>query len=603
MTDRHNQTVFTNKAQCRDCYRCLRSCPVKAIRMHDQQAEVVADLCIACGTCIRHCPQQAKDYRDDLDRVIGMLAEPAPVAASIAPSFVAALPGWKAKRLGSALRQLGFAVVAETAIAAWHVAQATADHVKAHPERSHITTACPAAVRFVERYAPQLVECLTPVASPMIAHARMIKQARPDARVVFIGPCVAKKDEAQRPEYAGLVDAVLTFEELGDWLERAGIDLRTLEESRFDDEPGPVSRLFPLEGGALRTGGLIADLTSAEVIAAGGIEEFREALDLVARADRPVVLEPLFCEQGCINGPAMGECATGLFQRRREVIGYAGQGAAGAPAPAPADVTGAVHRPEAAAADPVSEEDVRNELERTGKADPADQLDCGACGYGSCREKAIAVVRGMAEPEMCIPYMRRLAERRTDRIIDTSPNGIVILDEHLNILSMNPAFRRMFQCSDGLLGKRINRLLDPAPFERLAGGETDRIEMPGRHDKYGLVCHQILYRLRDERQYVGIFVNITRSQADKDKLDQLRAQTVFQARELLEHQVAMAQQMARFLGESTAKGEVLVDKLMELATEAAAAEGNADAPAAETAAEAPAGRRKNWLWDTSTWTR
>jgi uncharacterized Fe-S cluster-containing protein len=215
----------------------------------------------------------------------------------------------------------------------------------------------------------------------------------------------------------------------------------------------------------------------------------------------------------------------------------------------------------------VSEDEVRKVLAMTGKLSAEDHLDCGACGYPSCRAKAIAVAQGMAELEMCIPYMKRLAEQRTDRIIETSPNGIVILDEHLRILSMNPAFRKYFLCSDSSYGQPISYLMDPDPFEKLATGSEKSIETVVHHERYKLVCHEILYSLEDEKQYVGIFVNITHNRANKKKLDHIRAQTVMQAQELLEHQIRMAQTIAKYLGESTAQGEQLVDKLMELADE------------------------------------
>jgi len=181
--------------------------------------------------------------------------------------------------------------------------------------------------------------------------------------------------------------------------------------------------------------------------------------------------------------------------------------------------------------------------------------------------------------------MKRLAEQRIDRIIETSPNGIVILDEQLRILNMNPAFRRFFMCSEAIYGQPIAYLIDPEPFERLATGQESLIDTTVEHAKYNLVCHQIIYPLREERQYVGIFVNITNSRMSQERLDRLRSQTVLQARELLEHQIQMAEQLARFLGESTAKGEDLVEKLMLLAER----EGG---PADE--------KRGQWLRDTYT---
>jgi PAS domain S-box-containing protein len=274
-----------------------------------------------------------------------------------------------------------------------------------------------------------------------------------------------------------------------------------------------------------------------------------------------------------------------VLARRSDVLAYAAAnpgkmpekqyyGDLAAKFKAPADATEA----------PVTEEQIRHVLEITGKSREEDQLNCGACGYASCRDKAIAVIRGMAEPEMCIPHMKRLAEQRVDRIIETSPNGIVILDEHLRILHMNPAFRKFFLCSDAVYGQPISYLMDPESFVRLASGQEQMIENVVEHKRYDLTCHQILYPLREERQYVGIFVNITHSRANQEKLDQLRAQTVLQARELLDHQIRMAENLARFLGESTAKGEDLVEKLM-LLTE-------------EQGGEAALGKGNTWLRDT-----
>ncbi len=572
----HNPTaapgpiVFTHKARCRDCYRCVRVCPVKAIRMEDGQAYVVEERCIACGTCVRECPQQAKGYRQDVETAMDLLGSARPVAVSIAPSLVAALDAWQRRRLPSALRRLGFAHVAETAVGAFPVAQRTAELAAAAPDRPHVCSSCPAVVSYIEKYRPELVDALLPVVSPMLAHASHIKaKLGPRSAVVFVGPCVAKKAEAQRPDVAGRVDCVLTFAELLEWLDRAGVELAGCEESDFDELPAGDGRLFPVAGGALRTARLSTDLLALEVSAVSGFEDIRDALNELAGGDGGGLLEPLFCRQGCINGPAMPE-DKGVFARRKDVLDLAAE-RPGMPPPTPAGEDFALdarYRP--CPIEPpgrFTEEQIRAVLEMTGKARQEDQLNCGACGYVNCRDKALAVLVGLAEPEMCIPFMRRLAEQRTDRIIETSPNGIVVLDERLNILSMNPAFRRMFMCSDAVAGKRISYLMDPDGFETLAAGQVPRVERNVRHEKYNLVCHEILYALPEERQFVGIFVNVTSNVTSQTQLDQLRAQTVLQARELLEHQVQLAQQLAQFLGENTARGEQLVQNLLRLAGE------------------------------------
>lgn len=560
------QVILTDKAQCRDCYKCLRACPVKAIEMHDGQARVVMDRCVACGTCVRECPQGAKRYRNDIDRAARLLNDADTVCVSIAPSFATAFDTWARDRLPSALRQLGFAYVGETALGATDVAHATAQHAVAAPDSHHVCSACPAAVYFIEQYATDFADRLVPVVSPMIAHARRLKQRfGPDTRVVFVGPCIAKKAEAQRPELADAVDVVLTFDELQTWIDRSPVDLKHCEESTFDESPGPDARFFPVPGGLARTAQLETNQFDRRIRAASGFEEFDAALNQLRTSNRPTMLEPLFCEQGCVHGPGMPKPGNRFEQRDRLIEFAEGNPGNATHEPLGADALRASYAPR-----PVRNPDTQDEaaitemLEQLGRANPEDRLNCGACGYESCRAKAVAVLEGMAEPEMCIPRMRQLAERRTDRIIDTSPNGIVILDRGLKILSMNPAFHKMFTTSDAVLGKPIDYLVDPEPFERLAAGETDRIQERRRYPNYSITCHQIVYTLAYEQQYVGIFVDTTASTRNERQLRQLREQTQAQARELLDHHVNMGQQIAKLLGESTARGEALVHNLLEL---------------------------------------
>jgi iron only hydrogenase large subunit-like protein/uncharacterized Fe-S cluster-containing protein len=567
-----SQVVFTDKARCRDCYRCLRVCPVKAIELHDGQARVVPRRCIACGTCIRECPQHAKSYRNDLEKAVAIVRDNPVVAVSIAPSFAAVFDEWEVRRLPTALRKLGFAHVAETALGAYETAQATAEYVNASPEGVHVCTACPAVVNYVEQYRPERLDSLVPVVSPMIAHAQHIRaELGEGAKIIFIGPCVAKKAEAERPEFEGLIDCVITFGELKEWLRRDEVDMALLEESGFDEVPPPQALYFPVPGGLALTAGLGTDMLSRGVQASAGFDALDALLGFKPGRGRGAVYEPLFCPEGCIRGPGMPEEATNAFELRSALLKHADKASEThqeSPAPLTDErlqelVTGFEVRLADTGPD-FSEEQIRATLERTGRADPADQLNCGACGYPSCRENALAVLKGMAEPDMCIPHMRLLAERRTDRIIETSPNGIVTLDHELRIIAMNPSFRRMFVCSEAVLGKPISYLMDPEPFERVAAG-SPTIDMIAKHPSYNLVCHQLIYALPEDRQYVGIFVNITSTADNEKKLAELKTHTQEQAQELMQHQVDMAQQMAKLLGETTARGEALVRSLLELA--------------------------------------
>jgi len=594
-----SEIVFTRKAKCRDCHRCVRACPVKAIRVRDGQAQVVAERCIGCGTCIRECPQHAKAYRNDVTDAAALIADSELVVASVAPSYAAIFEPWERKRLPSALRRLGFRYVAETAAAAQVVAEAGAAYVARHPDQSFVWSSCPAATEYVRRYRPEMASMLMPIASPMVAHARWLRQRLGrGVKVIFIGPCVAKKAEAERPECRD-VDLALTFEELAEWLRDENVHLSSCEESEFD-ETGADARLYPLPDGALRTAGMLSADLGAKAFSADGFTDVDRALDLVAESTEPRILESLFCSGGCINGPATAT-RRNVFSRRFDLEDAASASADGhsiavhsgtgrlAP-PADSSLLDAAVRTPTPVLRPVSVSAITEALAATGKTGPEDQLDCGACGYATCRDKAIAVVRGMAEPDMCIPYMRHLAETRNDLILDASPNGILTLDSHFQILSMNPAFRKHFRAGEATLGKNISVLMDPEPFLRLAATtDEDHLEMTIRHERYGVTFHQILFRLEDANQYVGIFVDITASEKDQRELEQMRTKTVEQAQELLDHQIAIAQQLAEFLGESTARGEVLVQNLLAMAGETR--------EAASAATDDPI---KKWRWTTST---
>jgi uncharacterized Fe-S cluster-containing protein len=484
------------------------------------------------------------------------------VAASVAPSFAAVFDGWRATRLPAALRWLGFHYVSETAEGAKFVTEETLSHT----EKASICTACPAVVNYIEKYRPEYLDMMIPVVSPMIAHAKLLKKRLgPDCAVVFIGPCAAKKQEAKRPENAGVVDVVLTFNELLQWFEEENIDLATCSESGFESFGELNSaRLFPLQGGLLKTGHIECDGTNRSVIHLSGADDVMGLFNIPAERWDYSVVEPLFCAGGCINGPAISTDKN-IYLRKQDVIAYAERAAK----ENGRDIDRTVPLLTDFRADKISfkaeddeESKINKVLEATGKSDPELQLNCGACGYKSCRDNAIAVVRGMAEPEMCIPYMRRLAQQRTDKIIETSPNGVVVLDKELHIIKMNPAFLKMFMCSNGILGKRISYLVDADGYEKLAAGSVDEFE--SIRSRYGIKYHEQLYALRDEAQYVGMYTDVTKIKFDGSQIDLIKNQTIVHAKELLDHQIRFSQEMAHYLGKSTAQSEELVKRLMDL---------------------------------------
>lgn len=565
------EILRTLSAKCRDCYRCVRGCPVNAIGIRNNQAYVDPKRCIVCGTCVKECPQHAKVFRDDIE-IAAELIKNGPVIASIAPSFSAIYGGWKARNISSALRKLGFIRVAETAEGAELISQLSSRILSEKEGCGCVGTACPVVVNYIEKYAPEHADKLLGVVSPMIAHARMLKNRfGKEHKVVFIGPCIAKKFEAQRPEYQGDVDVVLTFSELDRWLAKENIQLDTCVECGFDNTiPMGHSKLFALPGGMIKTMGIQSDVSRNEVMHTSGIDNVKMLFDAPPDVLWDLeIIEPLFCAEGCINGPGI-ESNVNLFKRRDHLIAYTTHRSPSSDK-LTEDSQGEIRMDLNLTTtftagecfdDDIIEEQILEVFSQTGKIEPEARLDCGACGYSSCREKAKAVIRGMAEKEMCVPFMRRLAEQRTDKIIETSPSGIVILDESLNILSMNSSFCKYFTCSNSIVGKRISYLFDAYPYEKLATGAADHLEEIV--SCYGNEFHMIAYKLPSEDQYVGIYNDVSSVRMTEERLDNIKKQTVEKAQELLDNQIKIAQAMAKYLGDSTARSEELVERLMKI---------------------------------------
>lgn len=557
--------VYTTKAKCRDCNRCVRACPVHAIKVENGQAQVITENCIACGTCISECPQHAKTYTTDYGKVLQMLEGDNQLIVSMAPSFAAYYNEWEQKRLPSALRALGFHYVAETAAGAWYTAQGSLDFIR-DKKQHHICTACPAIVNYIGIYAPAYAKYLIPVSSPMVAHARLLKKEMPKAKFIFIGPCIAKKDEAYQPNNEKYIDAVLTFDELEELFKLKNITLDSCEESSFDQEVQGDARLFPLEGGLLKTAGMSTDVLDKRIIAISGFSEIKQALEaLDSEKQNPVVLEPLFCRYGCINGPAAKKNKN-IFFKREAVLEYGSHtpGAQKEYNPKWDEVLQTEFSSKPYQKKKFTEEQIKEVLAMIGKHNPEDELNCSACGYDTCREKAMAVLEGIAEPNMCLPFIRRATEQKFDALIEHDPNGIVTLNHKLEIIHMNEAFKKMFTCSDSIVGKNISYLIDPEPFEKIATGDDTIIRETVHHSNYNITCHQICYTIPGQEQYVGIFMDVTDFQSSKEKLSDIKTETLNKAQELLDHQISMAQEIARFLGEHTAKEEFLLNKLIEL---------------------------------------
>jgi PAS domain S-box-containing protein len=583
--------ISTNPARCRDCYRCVRTCPVKAVRVRGGQAEVVTDLCIACASCVRACPQGAKVVRDGLAPVKQALAEGRRLIATVAPSAPAYFEMSSFDQMAQTLGALGFSAAAETASGAEMVGQMHGQLINREPERwPIIASACPVVVNLIEQYYPDLIPHLAPVVSPMIAHGRYLRQQYgADAFIVFIGPCVAKKGEAADESVAGAVDAVLTYVELEEWLDAAGVAFETTAgqdeaTARMADEPAGgeqiettrPARLFPMEGGLIGTARLDTDLLSSHTVTGSGIGTCQNMLEGIrSGAVNACLVELMACGGGCINGPALMDKRTVIVSRQR-VMAYAAQRRA-APLP-PREAWPSLARGYRDRSLPVpefTEEQIREVLRRVDKYASEDELNCGSCGYPSCREKAIATLRGMAEATMCIPYMRSRAESLNNVVMDATPNAILVVDKDWRVQDISPAAGRMFNYNR--LAARGRPLSDIMPvlgplraFQQSADTELNEIlYIPAAPDRGqgDLIVDATVVTVQGQNLMVMILRDVTEREQQRKDLDRVRAETLQRSQEVINKQMRVAHEIAGLLGETTAETKVLLTQLTRVMEE------------------------------------
>jgi len=563
--------IITNPARCRDCYRCVRHCDVKAIRVHDGQAQVVPELCILCGTCIRTCPQKAKDVHSATQDVKQALKDRRKLIASVAPSAPAYFGYSHFSEIEAALKQLGFYASEETAAGAEIVGLAHRDYMEQKPDqRPVIASSCPVIVNLIEKYHPDLIPHLAPIVSPMIAHGRMLAQKYgPDAYIVFIGPCIAKKLEILDASEAGTVSAAMTFRGLAHWFEEAGIVFNKANSSA-ESLSAVDARLFPVEGGLIGTAGLSTDMLNNSLVVASGLETCQDILgDIRAGQLNASLVELMACTGGCINGPAMADLEGGIYAARQKIIDYHRNRPAYEMVPR--ESWPDLSRTYTDKKQPVpefSEEQIKDVLHRVNKYTPEDELNCGACGYSSCREKAIATLRGMAEVTMCIPYMRSHSESLRQVVMDVSPNSIIIVDDHLCIQDMSPSAEHLFGCLlTDVKGKHLSRLI-PLYDDFITVRDTGKPVIGKiRRINDAIVAEQNIVRVEGQSLLVAIMRDITEHETEKQKFHQLRSQTLEQTREVVRKQMRVAHEIAHLLGETTAESKMIVTHLAKILEE------------------------------------
>ena len=546
------------KSNCKNCYKCIRHCPVKAIRFSGNQAHIIGNECILCGHCFVVCPQNAKQIVDSTEKARVLLQSGAPVVVSLAPSFVANYDGVGIESMRKALKALGFFDVEETAIGAT-IVKTEYERLLSEEKRDIVITSCCHSINLlIQKHFPSALEYLADVMSPMQAHCADIKRRMPDAKTVFIGPCVAKKDEAEH--YEGLVDAVLTFEELTNWLKNEGIEL----EKEVDNTPESRARFFPTTGGVLKT--MAERIPDYTYIAIDGVENCIAALkDIENGKTHKCFIEMSACVGSCIGGPVMEKYhSTSPIKDYVTVASYAGERDFEVEQPAPMSLRKYFTQIEKKLAPP-TESEIMAVLRQMGKFKPSDELNCGSCGYNSCREKAVAIIQGKAEISMCLPYLKDKAESFSDTIVKNTPNGLIVLNENLEVQQINNAARKIMniRSASDVLGEPVVRILDPTLFMRVKNSGRSVRDQRTYLAEYKKYVEQTVVYDPDSRMLIGIMRDITDEEADRERKARINKQTVEVADTVVEKQMRIVQEIASLLGETAAETKIALTKLKE----------------------------------------
>ena len=545
------------KSNCKNCYKCIRHCPVKSIRFSGNQAHIIGNECILCGQCFVVCPQDAKQIVDETEKVKVLIQSGDPVYVSLAPSFIANYAGIGIEGMRKALKKLGFADVEETAIGA-NIVKTEYEKILADGDRDIVISSCCHSVNLlIQKYFPSELIWLADVLSPMQAHCRDIKRRVPNAKTVFIGPCVAKKDEAEY--YEGIVDAVLTYEELTAWLEAAHIR----PEPEMDQNEESRSRFFPTTGGILKT--MAENISGYTYMAIDGVENCIAALrDIESGKIHKCFVEMSACIGSCVGGPVMEKYHRAPVADYMAIAQYAGTKDFRVAQPERNELRKHFEPIERRYGMP-SEDEITEILRKMGKTKPEDELNCGSCGYNTCREKAVAIYHGKAEISMCLPYLKEKAESFSDCIVNNTPNGLIVVNDALEVQQINAAARKIMniRSASDILGDQVVRILDPSVFLKVL--ETKRSVRDQRIylAEYKKYVEQTVVYDSNYHMLVCIMRDVTDEETEREKKEDISRRTVEIADKVVDKQMRIVQEIASLLGETAAETKIALTKLKE----------------------------------------
>lgn len=563
------QEIIDFKAtKCKHCYKCVRYCEVKAIQVKDERAVIMPDKCILCGHCLKICPQSAKTLRSDLSMVKGMIAAGQRVIASLAPSYMGLLHYKTIGQVRSALLQLGFEDVRETSEGAAFVTAEYTRILQEHTMENIITTCCPSVNDLIEIYYPELVKYLAPVVSPMIAHGKLIKaELGRDVKVVFIGPCIAKKKEAADPRHENFIDAVLNFNDINKWLDEEEIDIGDCEDMPFTSFDPKVNRLYPVTNGVVNS--VLATENQGDGYRKFYVHGESNCIDLCKSMLRGEIngcfIEMNMCAGGCVKGPTVNDQSISRFKVKldmeetitREPV------AEQQLEPMSAQLNFRKIFLDRSPKDPMpTEEQIRQILSMTNKTKPEDELNCGACGYPTCREKAIAVFQHKAEVSMCIPFMHEKAESMSNLVMETSPNIVLIVGEDMRILEYSDVGEKYFgKTRAEALQMYLYEFIDPVNFQWVFNTHQNIHGKRVNYPEYKLSTLQNIVYIERENAVLATFIDITREEELAREEYEKKIETINLAQKVIHKQMMVAQEIAGLLGETTADTKTTLTKL------------------------------------------
>lgn len=559
----HTGPVFTEETECQDCYKCVRHCHCKAIRIVNGKASVIPEACVACGECVKVCPAHAKKIRSDLGRLKQMLHSRDRIFASIAPSHAGYFKSVGIGRLAAALKKIGFEAVSETAHGAEALSAMICEHLKGNPRKLVISSACPASVDYIRKYQPGFAENIVPFHSPVLTHCRLLRSRYGnDIKTVFFGPCAAKKNESDRnPD---LLNLALTFQALEQLFEEYNISPETMtpeNDSALALGPADEGRFYSVEGGmndTLRDGG-----KKVRYLAVSGLDNLDRVLsgceNLVKNAPggHTLFLEALACPGGCVNGPVMPRGSSSLETVIRTDAASSLESSEGK---RPSEDISESFSGDALKGSEPGEERILEALARVGKYSRADELNCGACGYNTCRDFAKALLENKAEETMCHNYLRKNFQRTSNALIRYIPAAVVFVNDSLCVTECN---RHFAELTDALVEFDTLGNLNTIQIDSLLPDFTDLFESVlangGAIEKFNQVFRKKIINLSVFSIARGKFAGAVIQDVTKTELR--REKVAEKAREVIRKNVETVQQVARIFGEHIADSEILLNEI------------------------------------------